>query len=124
MDNSDIYEVGNYQISKICLESFPCQHAFRSSSSDKWDYLNAVEIYKLLKSKGLSHPHFEYCKEVIIKRDNPTPEEIAERETREERIREEGIKRQQQENELNKIINKSKASSRIEKLKASHNLVK
>jgi hypothetical protein len=123
MDISDVYEVGDYEISSFCLQSFPCKHSFKKPNNE-WRILNAVEIYEILKADGLSHPHFEYCKEVIRRRDNPTPEEIAERETREERVREAEIKRREQENELNKIIDKYKASSRIEKLKASHNLVK
>lgn len=66
MNNPYIYQVGNYQISRNCIQSYPCRHSFRASNSDEWKRLSAVEIYKILKAAGLSHPHFEYCKEIIM----------------------------------------------------------
>lgn len=60
MDNLYVYKVGNYQISRFFIEGYPCKHSLRVSNSDEWKRLSGVEIYKILKSQDLSHPHFEY----------------------------------------------------------------
>ncbi len=113
-----MYVVGNFQISELCLQTFPCKHSFLNKGS--WEIMNAVEIYSILKERCLSHPHFEYCKDVIRKWNNPTPEEIRQNEKIIETRR---IAKIISENELNEINELNKigkqfgASARLDKLK-------
>lgn len=81
--------------------------------------MNGEEIYIMLKKSGIFHEQFNHYGEIIRKRDNPTPEELAEKQ--------EIIRKQQEKEEIERldleecqrIIDKYKASSRLDKLKRS-----
>lgn len=69
MDNYDFltrcFFIGDYKISEMCLQSYPCKHGITKLSTNERKLLNGIEIYKILETDGLSHPHFDYCKELI-----------------------------------------------------------
>lgn len=50
------YQVGEYQISHLCLQSIPCNHYVIING--KKSTLSGVTIYNMLKKDGLSHQHF------------------------------------------------------------------
>ncbi len=50
------YQVGEYQISHLCLQSMPCQH--HVIINGKKSTLSGVTIYNMLKKDGLTHQHF------------------------------------------------------------------
>lgn len=116
--------VGQFQISNRCLQTFPCQHSILIDG--KWERLNATEIYTLLESNGLSHPHFNYCKEVIRKRTNPTCFEMMQNHI--EQIKSEQRRKQQEQqyideqNKLKAIREQCSASVRLAKLKQANNI--
>ena len=114
-------KVGKYEISTICLQTYPCKHTIRFENGET-NIMSAPKIYTLLNAEGLSDKHFDYCAEYIRRRDFPTPEEIKQREEENFKI-EESIKiREKQYNEQQKIVNQFKASSIIEKLKMKNNI--
>lgn len=76
----------------------------------------------MLRDDGLSYKHFDYYAEYVRKRDNPTPEELAERESQRKKIDEQQEKRRREREEMEKLTNTYKASSRLEKLKAKNNI--
>jgi hypothetical protein len=114
-------KVGKYEISNLCYETYPCKHSVRFESGETRTMLGD-KIYSLLCAEGLSDAHFNGYKEVIRRREFPTPEEIKEREERELQIEQEMKLREQQCQEQQQIVNKYKASSRIEQLKLKHNI--
>lgn len=61
----DYYHVGEYEISKICLQSIPCIHFVRKIGKDGGEQMTGTEIYKLLEKNGLSHEHFNCYKNII-----------------------------------------------------------
>ncbi len=112
------YTVGKYKISLICLQSYPCKHYIMDTTvtPEKTILQGAVDIYLMLEKEGLSHEHFDYCKEVIWKRDHPTDEEIDER-NRMDQIFLEYFEEQAKRKEE---VNATKASSYLDKLKRKH----
>lgn len=50
------YQIGEYQISHLCLESMPCQHHVIINGIKST--LSGVTIYNMLKKDGLTHQHF------------------------------------------------------------------
>ena len=94
----DYRKVGNYYISNICLESYPCQHTV-CLESGVYELTSGAQIYRLLMSKGLSDPHFDKYKEYVRKIDFPTPEQKKEAE---EKIK---IRQQLYEKRKNRIEN-------------------
>ena len=65
-------------------------------------------------------PSLNYFVELVRKQDNPTEEELKALEERELKYKEAEKRRE----ELNNLINKTKASSRLEKLKAQNSITK
>lgn len=52
--------VGKYQISHLCLESYPCQHfVIGYPGIEKPIRIKGHEIYQLLKDDGCSSSHFD-----------------------------------------------------------------
>lgn len=126
MDINSHYSVGNCQISNLCLQSFPCKHYFRESRHGTWQMLSATSIYKILDKKGLSDPHFEYCKQIIRRLEHPTAEEIEQDELEyaksQKQMEEREIKEKKEKQELDAIVNQYKASSHIDRLKLKNNI--
>ena len=110
------YTVGKYKISHVCYQTYPCKH-----NVEHIGLISGDKIHCMLKEEGLSHPHFDYA-EFIRKRDYPTDEEIAEKTQAETRIRESQKKYEQEQEERARITNMYKASSRLDRLKAKHNI--
>jgi hypothetical protein len=50
--------VGDYKISNICKETFPCQHHIVNMNTGTNSIMNGREINELLKKDNLSHEHF------------------------------------------------------------------
>lgn len=121
-----MWTVGNYEIQEFCLESFPCQHSIKDLRTGKIWLYRADDIFVMLRKDGVSHPHFEYCREIIRKRENPTPKEIAEAQAAkvelERQIVEQEQKQKEKQKEIDDLINKTKASSRLERLKTKNNI--
>jgi hypothetical protein len=120
-------KIGKYEISEICLQSYPCQHYIKFNDGEI-KTMRADNIYRLFKSEGLSYPHIDEYAEYVRQRDFPTPEEIKKRkddfrEASEKRAKENEI-RAKEEAEQQKTIDQYKASSRIDKLKNKNNIVK
>ena len=88
--------------------------------------MDGIEIFKLLREKNISHPHFDYYKERVRRIEHPTAEELEEykrdREKDEKkRIQSEKFwKEKREEEEKNQGINR--ASYHLEKLKSKHNV--
>jgi hypothetical protein len=113
--------VGPYQISNTCLQTYPCQHTviFPDGTSRRmW----GDKIYTMLREENLSDSEFDNYAEFIQKRDNPTPEEIAERNLRQEENMKKQKEKEARDAEINNIINKHKASSVIDRLKQKNNI--
>lgn len=114
--------IGKYEISDLCLLSYPCQHYIKNTETGESSRMSGANIFCMLRDDGLSDTHFNDYAEYIRKRDNPTPEEIAEKETQ-NRINEERREQQKREKEeKERITNSYKASSRLERLKAKNNV--
>ena len=48
-----------YEISQMCLQSYPCQHDVRDMETGVTQTMSGDTIYKMLKKEGLTDPHFE-----------------------------------------------------------------
>jgi hypothetical protein len=118
-----MWEVGEYYISDSCDLTYPCKHYMTTLDESGVKIYSALDIFKKLQAKGLSHEHFEYCREIIRKRENPTPEDLAENPADKEE-REKKIAEHEQIIKEYHIIQNTKASSRLEKLKAKNNICK
>ncbi len=116
------YKTGNYNISELCLETYPCKHYVMDCDGGNCRLLKGDEIYRLLKKDGIQNdPHFKMYEEGYslkgyfnFLRAGEHMQTIAE-------LREEQKKRDDKILAENEIINKFKASSRIEKLKNNLN---
>jgi len=115
------YDVGKYEISDLCLLTYPCQHFVTNTETGEASRMSGDKIFCMLRDEKLSHPHFAPFAECVIKRDNPTPEEIAERDARKKQRDEQLEKHKKEQEEREKLINTYKASSRLERLKAKNN---
>jgi hypothetical protein len=93
--------VGPYQISTICLQTYPCQHnVIFPDGTHRLMY--GDKIYTMLREDNLSDSEFDKYAEFIRKRDTFIPEEIAERNLQEEKN---AKKQKAKEEETNNIIN-------------------
>ncbi len=136
-------QVGKYIIGNLCYQTHPCQHWVKINDDDnnwwgnwwgntktttdskfknEWRMMFGDEIYLMLKKDGKSDKHFNQYKEHIRRRENPTPEEILERQKRMEEVLMEQAAREQKNREDQIIVDKYKASTRIEKLKSKNNI--
>ncbi len=115
MDNS-YRKVGNYKISNMCLESYPCKHSvcFKNGNTE---IISGDVIYRWLKAEGLSDEHLDQYAKYVRKIHFPTLEEIKERKYKMkiEEAKKEYIEREKEREQ--QIVDQYKASSRIEKLK-------
>ena len=101
--------IGKYEISDLCFQSSPCQHYVKNIETGTAQLMFGDNIYSMLKNDGLTYPHFDCYAEFIRKRDNPTKEELDE-------------KQRKERDEREKITNTYKASSRLERLKLQNNI--
>jgi hypothetical protein len=58
MQTDDYYEIGDFLISKLCYQSFPCEHDVVNKTNNSYQIMSAPNIYQLLKDHQLSHAHF------------------------------------------------------------------
>ena len=114
--------IGKYEISDICLQSYPCQHYVKNIETGTAQLMFGDNIYSMLKNDGLTYPHFDCYVEFIRKRDNPTKEELDEKLFREKKMDEQMEKERKEREEREKITNTYKASSRLERLKLQNNI--
>jgi hypothetical protein len=120
--------VGDYEITYLCLQTFPCQHDIRKNNDD-WKRLNAEQIYYILKEEGLKCEHFDEMEEII--KFYTSPEYLARRKEEEERQQRQKIESNREklrnENDIkiitaNDLGKKCQASSRLDKLHIKHNI--
>jgi hypothetical protein len=117
------WTVGKYEIHGGCMESWPCQHWIKNIQTKKMSIRYGTEIYKMLKKDNLSHPHFEEYKDYKgVQEDLSDTDEIDESEFY--RKEEEEMKKLQEKRALDSLIDKTKASSRLEKLKKQNSICK
>ena len=109
-------KVGNYEISDICLESYPCKHIIQFEDGRR-QIMSGDDIYRLFQMEGLTDPHIDKYAEFVKQQDFPSVEEIKKRTDDKLRIQEISKKRAEEEAEQQKIIHQYKASSRLDKLK-------
>ena len=109
-------KIGKYKISHLCFESYPCKHFIKFENGEN-KLMGSDQIYRLFKSEGLSDPHIDRHAEFVRKLDFPTPDEIQKRIDDQLIQQQASEKRAEQYAEQEKIINKYKASSRLDKLK-------
>jgi len=108
--------VGKFQISDLCLQTYPCKHYIIFENGDK-AMMSGDKIYTLLTDNQLSDDHFHCYGEYIRKRDFPTPEEIQQRAERVIKMKQYNEDRIKKQKEQEQIIQQYKASSRLDKLK-------
>jgi hypothetical protein len=84
--------------------------------------MSGDKIYCILRDNNLSDNHFDGYAEYIRKRDNPTPEEITERQEKQRRLQEAQEESRRLYEEKQRVTNQYKASSRLERLKAKNNI--
>ena len=54
-------QIGNFEISNLCLQSHPCKHYVKNVETDKdFGLMTGDQIYLMLKEKGLNDFHFNY----------------------------------------------------------------
>ncbi len=119
-DLNSFFTVGKYNISTICLSTYPCKHYVTNNETNETFLYTGDRIYTLLKNDGLSHKHFDLYEEFIRKRDFPTPEEIVQKNKLKMEYEENLAKQKKEQEERNQIINSTKASSRLDRLKTKH----
>ena len=68
-------KVGKYEISNICLETYPCQHYVKFKNGET-KILFGDKIYRLFKSEGLTDPHIDSYAKWVREHDFPSLEEI------------------------------------------------
>ncbi len=115
--------VGKYQISNMCLQSYPCQHSIIHTETGETKQMYGSAIYTLLKEDGMSDAHFDRYAEYIRRHEHPTVGELANERHNEQTMQENRLAHKKRKEEQDKIINQFKASSRLDKLKAKNNIV-
>lgn len=122
MDILGSKQYGDFKISNICYQTYPCKHHVTNEKLGINDeIMSGTKIYELLKKHNCELGHFAKYQEFIRVRYFPTG---AERKEKKERIiqQQKRIDKQHQEYlEKQLIINNTKASSRLEKLKERNN---
>ncbi len=123
---TDVY--GNYEIENMCYETYPCQHYVTNKQTGERTMMSGNDIFCLLRDNGFNCEHFDEYREYVRRIEHPTEEEMRENERRKKRW-EEAIKRQEQERkqekiELERVTNKYKASSYLDKLKERNNVTR
>ena len=125
MNNLDKYRIiGDYEVSVMCLQTYPCKHYIRKRGEEKFGIQLGDDIYWMLKEQGIHDNHFEEYADFARIKYEPTPEEIIQKqledEARQKRMEEQNAKWKREADERTKIVNASKASSRLEKLRAKN----
>ena len=69
MSATHYYKVGQYEIWKACLQSYPCKHLVISDDKKFKHQINGYEIFCILRTDGLSHPHFDVYKKDVENRE-------------------------------------------------------
>ena len=78
-DLNGFKKIGNYELSTICLKSYPCQHVVKLKNGDT-RLMRSDNIYRLFKSEGLSDPHIDMYAEWVRQCDYLSSKEIMNRE--------------------------------------------
>lgn len=52
-------KIGNFEISNICLLSYPCKHHVEDTRTGLTQLMNGPDIYNLIKQHGLTYDHFD-----------------------------------------------------------------
>jgi hypothetical protein len=124
MDDINSYRtVGKYQISNMCLQSYPCQHSIINTETGETKKMYGSAIYTLLKEDKLSDAHFDEYAEYIRRHEHPTVGELADKRHYEKTMQENNLAHKKRKEEQDAITNQFKASSRLDKLKAKNNVV-
>ena len=117
-------KIGKYKISTLCLQTYPCKHyVVDTEKGNDIGTLSGDRIFCMLRDEGISDPYFDEYAEFVRKRENPTPEELAERIAEKQRTLERIARQRKESEELTKKTNQYKASSYLEKLKAKHGVI-
>lgn len=72
--NYSFRKVGKYQMSNMCLQSYPCKHIIKFETGEK-TLMSGDKIYRLFKSEGLSDNHIDVYAEWVRQNDFSNPEE-------------------------------------------------
>ena len=120
MDKTETFrQVGPFEISNLCLETYPCQHYVRFQNGNTVR-MGGADIHCLLKSNGLSDVHFDMYATYVKQRNSP--DEIERQKTMQLSAEEfakqiakvEAAKQlAKEEAELQTIVSQTKASSRL-----------
>ena len=113
--------VGKYKIYNLCLQTYPCKHYIEFENGET-KLLTGDTIYRLFEKEGLVDDHFEDYKEYVRRQDFPTMRERIQRieETMQSMKSTQEQKERRAEEQV--IVDRYKASSRLEKLKQKHNI--
>jgi len=122
MDLNSNFIIGKYEITDMCFLTYPCQHYVKNIETGTSQLMFGDRIFSMLKNDGLTYPHFDGYAEFIRKRDNPTKEELDEKLFRKKKMEEQMEKQRKERDEIEKITNTYKASSRLERLKLQNNI--
>lgn len=122
MDLNQCGIIGKYQISGGCFLSYPCIHDVTNTETGQRSQISGDKIFCMLRDDGLSDAHFDKYAEYIRKRDNPTSEELEEREANKKRLEQSHEEQRKKREETAILTNTYKASSRLERLKAKNNI--
>ena len=116
--------IGDYEVSNFCVETYPCIHHIKKHGEELFFEEDGATIYWMLKEQGIHDNHFEEYADFARIKYEPTPEEIIQKqledEARQKRMEEQNAKWKREADERTKIVNASKASSRLEKLRAKN----
>lgn len=121
--------IGKYIIERRCYQTYPCQHYVTDTETGIRKRTLGSNIYKMLVKDGLekTYPFFNHYKEYaefIRRQENPTEEEIRQDQVEAEMRRIQIEKQKNEREEIERITNMYKASSRLERLREKNNIVK
>lgn len=121
--------IGQYEISDMCLQTFPCQHYVKKNNGSTTRMFGS-DIYCMLLNEEIHDEHFDMYIQYIQKRDHPTQEDLAEREKQRLERQKEKEKSDLEEAQRQAIIDENRrlgakysSSSRISRLRSAHNAI-
>lgn len=137
LDFNGYDRVGKYYISKLCMETYPCQHFVYNQHPEidpnVYCCIDGVTICKMLKKNKLSHSHFneyKYNIDCLNPFDDTNYDELFYRHLDPNQMIENEIQRainnirwsDPVETAEQRRINEYSASARLNKLKMQHNV--
>lgn len=114
MEDNSYYQIGDYNVSRRCLETFPCRHRIVNVKTGEVYLFGSAMFYETLKEKGLSHPHFDKYADFV--KQQAEREQTIRNEAR--HIAEEMQEQRAKQAEENVIADKFKSFTYLEKLKS------